>query len=216
VARSRGLAKAKCQPPGCGLAFSRFAPFRSVSSEAEGGRAAYRVPFSVSDFEQLDLEDESGPGRDARGAALDAIAEPVRDDECALVADTHVEEGFVPTLDDLAEADAEVQRLAGTGIGPFARAIKNAAVEEAAFVVDEDFVADVGRGAFTRGAGHVHEAGLLGVLARELRVDEERVFGTEFELAGAFEGLAHRAIDGPARVGACEDSSAHDDGDSEE
>jgi len=82
--------------------------------------------------------------------------------------------------------------------------------------VDEDFVAERGRAAFSGGAGHVHEAGLLGVLAGELRVYEERVFGTEFELAGAFEGLAHCAVDWAARVGACEDSGAHDDGDGEQ
>jgi len=217
VARGRGLAKTKCRSSRCGLVSSCFALPRWWTECGDGGwTSACRLPVSVSDFEQLDFEDECGPGRDARRAALDAVAEPVRDDERALVANAHIEEGFVPAFNDLAEADAKVQRFAGTASGSFARAIKNGAVEQAAFVVDEYLVADVGRGAFPSGAGHVHEAGFLGVFARELGIDEERVFGTEFELAGAFEGLAHRAIDGAAWVGACEDSSAHDNGDGEE
>jgi len=179
-------------------------------------RAVCRLPVSVSDFDQLDFEDECGAGWDARGAALDAVAEPVRDDECALVADAHVEQGFIPAFDHLAKADAEVEWFARTAIRLFARSVENGAVEQAAFVVDEDFVADVGRGAFSSGARHVHEARFLDVFSGELGVDEQSVLGTEFELAGAFEGLAHRAVDGSARITAREDSGSHDDGDSEE
>jgi len=206
------LAKAKYKPPRSGLGRS-YLRCAAVTDQ----RVVCRLPVSVSDFDQLDLEDECGPGRDAWGPALDAVAKPVRDDECTLVADTHVEEGLVPAFDDLAEADAEVKRDTTAPIGGlFARSVENGAIEQAAFVVDENFVADVGRGAFSSGARHVHEARFLGVFSGELGVDEQSVLGTEFELAGAFEGLAHRAIDGSARIAAREDSGAHDDGDGEE
>ena len=71
-------------------------------------RAGLRRPSA--DLEQVDHEDQGLAGLDdATGAAV-AVAEVRRDDELATAADLHALHALVPAGDDLADAEAELQR----------------------------------------------------------------------------------------------------------
>src|SRR4030095_13794093 len=82
---------------------------RGASRSGPGRSAAAR---SLADPEQLDLEDQRGAGWDDAARAALAVAEIGRDDQLALAADLHRAHALVPTLDHVAPADGEDQRLA--------------------------------------------------------------------------------------------------------
>src|SRR2546428_3678615 len=92
--------------------------------------------------EQLDLELERGIGRDDVAGAARAVAERRRHDEDAFAADLHASHAFVPTLDDLATAERERERLT-TVLG----AVEPGAVHQPAGVVDDSRLAGHRRGA---------------------------------------------------------------------
>jgi len=87
----------------------------------------------LSEVDQFDLEDERGAGWDIRRHAALAVAQPIRDDQGALLALPHLEEGLVPTLDHLARADSKFERDPA-----LVRAVKLRAVEEPAGIIGDD------------------------------------------------------------------------------
>ena len=69
-------------------------------------------PLNLADFEQFDVEDQSGVGRDGAGVAAGSVTQLGRQGEFDLVADLHCGDADVPTGDDLAGAQNEGKRLA--------------------------------------------------------------------------------------------------------
>lgn len=92
--------------------------------------------LNTSNADKLSLELEHRVGRD--GSHTPSSVSPIRlDGQCPLLAGAHVQESLVPSLDDLALADVEGERLAAVVAGVELRAV---GVEGAA-VVNVDFVA---------------------------------------------------------------------------
>src|SRR4051812_22730332 len=71
--------------------------------------ATSRLPFYVKQF---DFEDQRGVGRNDAARAARPIAERRRDDQCALAADLHRGNAFVPAGNDPFLADRKFERLA--------------------------------------------------------------------------------------------------------
>jgi hypothetical protein len=91
---------------------------------------------NASNADELSLELEHRVGRD--GSHTPGSVSPVRlNGQCPLLAGAHVQKSLVPSLDDLALADVEGQRLAAVVAGVELGAV---GVEGTA-VVDVDFVA---------------------------------------------------------------------------
>ena len=92
--------------------------------------------LNAHNADKLSLELEHRVGRD--GSHTPGSISPVRlNGQCPLLAGAHVQEALVPSLDDLALADVERQRLAAVVAGVELGAV---GVEGTA-VVDVDFVA---------------------------------------------------------------------------
>lgn len=93
---------------------------------------------SLLDLEALDVEDQGGVGWDAR-EGLGAVGEVGGNGDSALTTDGHAGDTNVPTLDDLASAELEGERLA------LLVAVKDLAVLlELANVAHADAVATLG------------------------------------------------------------------------
>ena len=72
--------------------------------------------LNASNADELSLELEHRVGWD--GSHTPSSVTPVRlDDQCPLLAGAHVQESLVPSLDDLALADVEGERLAAVVAG---------------------------------------------------------------------------------------------------
>lgn len=89
------------------------------------------------DLEQLDIKGERAVRRDA-GQSLAAVGEAGRDGQATLATNGHADNADIPTLDDLALADLEGERLA------LLVGIKLLAVLELSNVADTDAVAILG------------------------------------------------------------------------
>src|SRR5205085_2969315 len=67
--------------------------------------------WGLADVDEVDDEDQRLAGLDGAAGAAVAVAQVRRDDQLAPAADLHPEQAVVPALDDLADTDAEGQRL---------------------------------------------------------------------------------------------------------
>lgn len=89
-----------------------------------------------ADTQELDLEDEGRVRGDGAGEALVAVGFFGGDGELDLVADFHLGDAFVPTLDDLADAKDKVE-----GLIAIDGAVELLSVGQRAGVVDGDGLA---------------------------------------------------------------------------
>jgi hypothetical protein len=116
-----------------------------------------RSPFegtSLTDAEQLHLEDQGGAGRDHPAGPAIAVAQMRGDDQLALASHLHRDDAFVPALDHAALAHRELERAAAVH-----RAVELLAALEPAGVVHAHGVAGLGPGAGALHQVHVAEPG---------------------------------------------------------
>src|SRR5882672_7717154 len=110
---------------------------------------AARICFlseTLTNFEQLDFENQRGVGRDHAAGAASAVAELGRDGELALAADLHPGHALVPALDHLAAPQRKLEGLAAV-LARVEFLARLACVEEPAGVVHLDVLAGRGFGA---------------------------------------------------------------------
>src|SRR5262249_32072457 len=100
-------------------------------------REALSRRFSaLANGDELDVENESCIRGDLRRRASRSVGHLWWNRELAAAADAHTEEALVPSLDDLAFAESELERRAA-----IARAVELRPAEERARVVDGELVA---------------------------------------------------------------------------
>src|SRR5688572_27955405 len=83
--------------------------------------------------QQFDLEDQVRVRWNVRRRTHRPITEATRDKQLALTPDFHAHQSLVPALDDLADADLEINWLASS-----IRAVKFFAVFQSADIIDRD------------------------------------------------------------------------------
>ncbi len=143
--------------------------------------------------DELHFEDEEGVGRNDTAGAAFAIGELGRDDREALFANGHIHDRFVPTGDDLALADDELD-------GPameLAR-VEDLAGEEHPLVVDLYLLAGGGLCPGSGGENLVEDARIARFEVRVLRGDGLEVCFALFDEhgAGAFCGRDLEGVEG--------------------
>ena len=160
------------------------------------------------EVDQLKLDQHGGLGGNSGALALLAVGEPVGEDHGAALAPAHLPEDVVPAGEDIVLAEDEMvgTTMIGGGIDLLAGG------EEAGGVVDGNGLA-LPRGGVA-GAGPGDEvagtAGRLGGSGKLARKPGGVGLGPLVSDAG--ECLAHRGVDGLARIGAHKDPAAHHDG----
>src|SRR5947199_391245 len=122
-------------PWGEGDGFVFWAPAHVLDGFVVQARTHVRLgsasAFSLSRSQQLHGEDQRGVRGDQAAGAAGAVAEVGGDDEGALFADFHGGYAFIPSLDDLALAEEELE-----GVVAIAGAVELLSVGEPAGVVD--------------------------------------------------------------------------------
>src|SRR5438552_462403 len=101
---------------------------------AIGGRVDGARGTLLRDLQQLDLEDERGPGLDPGRRAAVAVGEVGRADEPTLPADLHQLEALLPARDDPVQ-------LKRRGLAALDRAVEHRAVGQRAVIMDLDRIA---------------------------------------------------------------------------
>src|SRR3954468_3171042 len=122
---------------------------RNTTAPAE---RTVRFSETLTNFEQLDFEEQRGIRRDDAAGAARAVAELGRDRQLALAADLHAGHAFVPAADHVPLAEREHERLAAV-LARVELAAFRAVREQPAGVVHGDFAAGGSR--FARAYGEI-------------------------------------------------------------